>query len=146
MKGWPNEPAKTFQVAEANALLPKVIPLVQQLQKLHRSIVQTNEQLEEAAKKLATGNGYPVASLKEQVKELTMHQVQLIEVFQSALQQLQELGAILKDATIGLVDFYSVRDDELICLCWTLGEDRIRFWHDLDSGYAGRQPLDESNA
>ena len=48
----------------------------------------------------------------------------------------------LKDPRTGLVDFRSVRDGRVVYLCWRLGEDRIRYWHDLDAGFAGRQPLD----
>ena len=133
---------QVITASEASALLPKVIPLVQQLQGIHRSITETNRRLDEAVEKLAQGNGYPVHSLKEQVKDLTQHQLQLIEAFQSAISQLETLGCVLKDLTLGLVDFYGMRDGALVCLCWKLGEERIRFWHTLEDGFAGRQPLD----
>ena len=135
-------PPKTFTVAEANALLPKVIPLIEQLQGLQRSIQQTAQQLNEAVEKVTAGNGYPIQSLKAEIRELTEHQLQLVEAFQSALAQLEELGATLKDLNIGLVDFQGLRDGEPIFLCWKIGEDRIRFWHTLETGYAGRQPLE----
>ncbi|MBI1991985.1 MAG: DUF2203 domain-containing protein [Candidatus Omnitrophica bacterium] len=137
----PDAPPKTFTVEEANALLPRVKALVEQLQGLQRSIAQTNQQLDECVRKVATGNGYPIQSLKQQIDSLTQHQLQLIEGFQSALTQLEEQGGWLKDLNIGLIDFYGLRDDKLIFLCWKLGEDRIRFWHTLEDGYAGRQPL-----
>ena len=135
-------PPKTFTVAEANALLPQVIPLIEQLQGLQRSIQQTAQQLNEAVEKVTAGNGYPIQSLKAKIRELTEHQLQLVEAFQSALAQLEELGATLKDLNIGLVDFQGLRGGEPIFLCWKIGEDRIRFWHTLEVGYAGRQPLD----
>jgi hypothetical protein len=47
----------------------------------------------------------------------------------------------LKDPTIGLIDFLSLRNDREVYLCWHLGEERINFWHFLDAGFAGRQPL-----
>jgi hypothetical protein len=138
----PDPPPKTLTVSEANALLPTVRPLLQQLQGLQRSIVQTNQRLDELVGKLATGNGYPIHAIKQHVQELTKHQLQLIEAFQSALQQLEILGCMLKDLDIGLVDFYSLRDGKLVFLCWKLEEERIRFWHSLEEGYAGRHPLD----
>jgi len=138
----PDQPPKTLTVSEANALLPTVRPLLQQLQGLQRSIVQTNQRLDELVAKLATGNGYPIQSIKQQVQELTKHQLQLIEAFQSALQQLEMLGCMLKDLDIGLIDFYSLRDGRLIFLCWKLEEERVRFWHTLEDGYAGRQLLE----
>lgn len=133
---------KTFTVAEANALLPRIKPLIEQLQGLQHSIVETNTRLDDAVKKVSAGNGYPIASLKEQIQEMTTHQLQLIEAFQSALKQLEDAGCLLKDLNSGLLDFYSVRDNHPIFLCWKLGEDRIRFWHTLEDGYPGRRPLE----
>jgi len=133
---------KTFTVSEANALLPAVIPKIEQLQGLQRSIVQTNQQLDELVAKLAAGNGYPLTAIKDRIRELTQHQLQLIEAFQSALQSLGEMGCQLKDLQEGLVDFYGIQRGELVFLCWKLGEDRIRFWHTLEDGFAGRQPLE----
>ena len=138
----PSRPPQALTVAEANALLPMVIPLVQQLQGLQRSIIQTHQQLDEFVAKLSQGNGYPIQSLKDRIQELTTHQLQLIEAFQSAIQSLEQLGCELKDVNLGLLDFYTLRDGELVYLCWKMGEDRIRFWHTLDGGYAARQPLD----
>ena len=136
------QPPKTVTLSEANALLLQVRPLLQQLQGLQRSIIQTNQRLDELVTKLATGNGYPIHAIKQQVQELTKHQLQLIEAFQSVLQQLEVVGCVLKDVEMGLVDFYSLRDGQLIFLCWKLDEDHIRFWHALDEGYAERQRLE----
>lgn len=138
----PERPERLLTPAEANDLLPAITPLVQQLQGLHRSLLQANEQLSTVAAKLSEGNGHPIRSLQERLQELTEHQVQLAEAFQSALDQLQAFGGMLKDLQMGLVDFYGERDGEVILLCWRLGEDRVGFWHPLDSGYAGRQPLE----
>jgi len=135
-------PPKTFTVAEANALLPKVIPLIEQLQGIQRSIAQTTQRLNDAAAKVTAGNGHPIQSLKAEIQELTEHQLQLAEAFHSALAQLEDLGVILKDLTTGLIDFYGLRDGEQVFLCWKIGEDRICFWHTLEAGFAGRQPLD----
>ena len=142
MDALPDKPPKTFTVSEAHALLPTVRPLVEQLQGLQRSIVQTNKQLDELVAKLAAGNGYPIQSIKEQIRELTKHQLQLIEAFQSVFKQLEELGCMLKDLNLGLVDFYTLRDGAIAFLCWKVGEERIQFWHTLEDGYADRQPLD----
>ncbi len=139
-------PPKTFTVAEANALLPKVKPLIEQLQGLQRSILQTNHRLDELMRKLSGGNGYPIQSLKQEIETLTTHQLQLVEGFQSALSQLEELECILKDLNTGLIDFYGLRGGEPVFLCWKLGEERIRFWHTLEEGYAGRQPLEANDA
>ena len=138
----PSQPPRTFTLAEANALLPRIIPVIEQLQGLHRSLASTNQRLDELIGKLSQGNGYPITSVKDQIQQMTKHQLQLIEAFQSALKTLEDLGCELKDLARGLIDFYTLRDGELTYLCWKLGEDRIRFWHTLDAGYAGRQPLE----
>ena len=137
-----DQPDKIFTVEEANQLLSQVAPLAQQLQGLHESILNTNHQLDEGVQKLSQGNGFPLQEIRKRLAELTQHQLHLLEAFQSALQQLESLGCVLKDLSVGLVDFYGMRNDELVFLCWKLGEERIRFWHHLQDGFAGRQPLD----
>ena len=138
----PLQPTKTFTVSEANALLPTVRTLVEQIQGLERSIVQTNQQLDELVGKLSAGNGYPIASLKDEIRDRMKHQLQLLEAFQSTLKQLEDLGCLVKDVNIGLVDFYTVRNGEIVLLCWKLGEERIQAWHTADEGYAGRRPIE----
>ena len=125
-----------------DALLSYVKPLLEQLQGLQRSITQASQALDERVRKVSDGNGYPIQSLQQEIKDLTKQQLQLLEQFQSALKQLEDLGCWLKDLNTGLVDFYGLRDGELIFLCWKLGEDRIRFWHTLEDGFAGRQSLE----
>jgi len=58
------------------------------------------------------------------------------------LVELQEAGIVLRDLDRGLVDFPALRDRREVYLCWELGEDRVGFWHELDTGFAGRHPLD----
>jgi hypothetical protein len=58
------------------------------------------------------------------------------------LQELEGIGCVFKGFEGGLVDFYSLREDRPIFLCWRLGEDRIGHWHDIDTGFGGRQPID----
>lgn len=143
MEELPGQSPKIFTVTEAHHVLPQVQPLVEQLQGLRRSIVQTNRQLDELVDKVSRGNGYPIQSLRVQIKDATEHLLRLVQAFQSALKQLENFGCILKDLETGLVDFYYVRHGELILLCWKLGENRIQFWHSLEGGYQARQPLDE---
>ena len=135
-----NKP-KLFTVEEANALLVKVEPLIAQLKGLYHSIVKTNKEIDEVIAKLSAGNGYPIRELNDRLEELTKHQLQLVEAYQSAIEQLEDLGAFLKDAEKGLIDFYTLRDDQVALLCWCLGEASIQFWHALEDGFAGRKPI-----
>lgn len=59
------------------------------------------------------------------------------------IQKLEELGCVLKDLNIGLLDFPAVRLGTRVWLCWKLGEDHVAFWHDLHEGYAGRKTVNE---
>lgn len=63
------------------------------------------------------------------------------DMLAAALRELEDLGVQLKDPHIGLVDFLSRRDGEVVELCWKLGEDRIIYWHRIGEGYPGRRPL-----
>jgi hypothetical protein len=58
------------------------------------------------------------------------------------LGELEAIGCLFKGFESGLVDFYALRDDRLVFLCWQFGEPHITHWHDVDAGYAGRQPID----
>ncbi len=56
--------------------------------------------------------------------------------------QIARLGVELKNIATGLIDFPAMRQNEIVLLCWKLGEGDIAYWHDLQSGFAGRRPLD----
>lgn len=58
------------------------------------------------------------------------------------LAELEDIGCNFKGFEEGLVDFYALREDRLVFLCWKLGEDHITHWHEVDAGFAGRRPID----
>ncbi|HJR34212.1 MAG TPA: DUF2203 domain-containing protein [Gemmatimonadales bacterium] len=58
------------------------------------------------------------------------------------LGEIEAIGCLFKGFDAGLVDFYTLREDRLVFLCWRVDEDHITHWHDIDTGYAGRQPVD----
>jgi hypothetical protein len=59
-----------------------------------------------------------------------------------AVERVNSLGCVLKDIEAGLVDFYALRDDEPVFLCWQLGEPKVAHWHSLDGGFAAREPIE----
>ncbi len=134
-------PAKLLTPDEATALLSRIIPLVEQLQGLQVSIHRITQELEGASERLTVEETQPASEIRQQVVALTEHQRGLIEAFDAALEQLSGYGCILKDLDQGLADFYAIHHDDLVFLCWRLGEDRVRFWHAVEAGFAGRQPL-----
>ena len=139
----PDPEPTILSLVEANAKLPQVIQVVEHLQQLQQALGVSRRHGKELTTKLAGGNGHVQTSLKDQLSAVIARQDQLIAEMRATLLQLDALGALLKDLEVGLVDFYGQRADELILLCWKLGEEkRIQFWHTLEGGFAGRQPVD----
>jgi len=60
------------------------------------------------------------------------------------IEKVQGMGVELKDVEVGLIDFRSIREGREVYLCWQLGEEHVTHWHELDTGFAGRQPLEEA--
>jgi hypothetical protein len=119
-----------YSVEQANAALDFV---AERLQRLRSARLQLEDEdaraaLGEAAP--SNGGGAPGRVVSDAFLQL-----------QRALGDLQEMEIVLRDLERGLVDFPALRDGQEIYLCWEEGEDEIAFWHDEDSGYAGRQPL-----
>jgi len=137
-----NKP-KILTLAQANAQLPQVIQMVKNLQQLQQELVTCQRQSDEMTTKLTGGNGYSRVALKDQLHAGKVRQDQIVAEVRAILLELDEFGALLKDPEVGLVDFYGQRADELIMLCWKIGEEeRIKFWHTLEGGFAGRQAVD----
>jgi hypothetical protein len=120
-----------FTLEEANAALVEIRPLVAYLLELRQKILNHQPELEPVLQKVAGNGGGAVAT---QV-------VRDFERLQEVLRRIEEIGAELKDINTGLLDFRSMRDEREIYLCWRHGEEDICYWHEIDAGFAGRQPL-----
>ena len=132
-----------FTLEEANRLLPQVRQTVLSLRG-HRDRLQELERMkavEELAWLREDGTVSPKA--QETLARLDEQQRGEALLFEKELQQLHETGVELKDLEEGLVDFFARRGTEQVYLCWKDGEDRIRYWHDLLSGFSGRRPIEE---
>lgn len=128
---------KIFTVDEAERTLPLVRKIVHDLLEEYprwRSAVSHYEILSGGAR----ADWGETPELLEARTAVTT----LAERINNYLGELAGIGCVFKGFDAGLVDFYSLRDDRLIFLCWRLSEDRIRYWHEIDSGFSGRQPLD----
>ena len=144
MPSTPESDPTIFSLAEANAALPKVMPLIEQLQELQRAIFDSQQQREALTNTLARGNGHSQTALQDQLHAETARQDQLVAEAETTFYELSACGAMLKDLESGLLDFYGERAGETILLCWRLGEPMcIQHWHTLNGGFAGRQPVDE---
>jgi hypothetical protein len=125
-----------FTRDEAERLLPKLEPLLIELRDAAEQLEAVRDRLEALpAASRQNGRAAEAAALDGEAAALTRRIGELIDLVQS-------LGAELKDIRTGLIDFRSSRYDHVVYLCWRLGEPRILYWHELDAGFAGRQPLD----
>ena len=119
-----------YTVEEANEALPWVGERLAAMRDAHARL--TDEQAREALADGAPGNGggHPGRQVGEAFVEL-----------QAGLGALSGREIILRDLERGLIDFPAVRDGEEVYLCWVDGEPEVAFWHGLDAGYGGREPL-----
>ncbi len=122
---------KYFTLEEANHALPQVRSLVAQIMQAREAIIAAQPELWPVLEK-SVGNGG-----SKKAGEL-LAEFQHVE---HGVQGLQQIGCVLKDMSIGLVDFPALRDGREVLLCWKYDEPEVMFWHDLQSGYQGRKRL-----
>lgn len=127
-----------FTVEEATALLPRLRPLVREVQELRRQADAAQSELDSLTPP-AGGNGHArdPRALRLKAREAN----QLTRRLQRATQAVQDLGGELKDIEMGLVDFLALRNGREVYLCWNVDEIAVAFWHGLETGFRGRQPL-----
>lgn len=120
-----------YSVEEANDLLARVKPVLRKLRDAKDEL--TDEEAHEVLSDAAPANGGGEAG--RQVGQAFLEVRRLLGA-------LQEADIVVRDIDRGLIDFPAMRDGEEVYLCWELGEDAIAYWHDVETGYRGRQPLD----
>jgi hypothetical protein len=120
-----------FTLDEARALLPMLRRVFKIVQRLRQRAQQTEQRLSKLLR--TTGGDVGGESVAAMLRDLTAVNGELTRV--------QGLGVVIKDIDRGLVDFPHLREGREVFLCWELDEDDIEFWHDLETGYAGRERL-----
>ena len=124
-------PAHYFTVAEANSLLPQVMSVISEMMDARQRIIDAQPDLWPVLEKAAGNGGSKKAGA-------LLSEFRRVE---NSVRALSEMGCILKDINTGLVDFPTIRDGHEALLCWRYGEPEVGYWHDAESGFAGRQPL-----
>ena len=127
-----------FTLDEATALLPTLRPILERIITLRARLERTERDLVSLHWKART-NGH--AEYSGSFGEGQSTRTELMAEINAELVKIHELGVELKDPAIGLIDFPSLRDGRVVYLCWRLGETAIEYWHETDTGFAGRQPL-----
>lgn len=84
------------------------------------------------------GGGYAASDLNAAQSELAG----LADAAIACVERLEDLGVVVKDLDLGLLDFPARRGSSEVLLCWHVGEDAVEYWHSLEDGYAGRKPID----
>jgi hypothetical protein len=130
---------KTFTVEEAEAVIPKLEPILSSIMEQKRSAYKIGEELMSLQREARAkgGAGVDASALVNKQIELDF----LIEIISEGLEDIEKLGAHPKDLDIGLVDFPSTVDGESVLLCWRYGEKSIDYYHGNNEGFAGRKPL-----
>lgn len=120
-----------FTVDEANALLPVIEPLVGELLELRAKVVVSRQSLGAVLDDYHSDVGGRTAT--EMAAEF--------DRIQTLVEHIQSRGCILKDTNSGLVDFLAEINGREVFLCWRYGEPRVAFFHELHTGFNGRQPV-----
>jgi hypothetical protein len=121
---------KHYTLEEARLLLPKVRQWLKQMSELRSDLLESDQRV---AGRLEKGEdlGGPLAS--DYVKKLCS--------LRRIVAEFREREIQIKDLDRGLIDFPAIMHGKEVFLCWEQDEEDIEFWHDLNSGYAGREPL-----
>ena len=129
---------KTFTVEQANRTLPLVSRIV-------RDIVTQYARWQDKVREFEMRTAHARAERPDPTTEAVQREVQaLAEEIDGYIGELQELGVEFKGFDMGLVDFPGELGGRPVYLCWRLGEEAVEHWHEIDAGFAGRQPLSPS--
>ena len=122
---------KLFTVEEANALLPLLRRLMDEVHRQRGVILRLEPEVKLAGERASEGGGTKSGA----------RYVEALNGVMEGMEEITELGIQIKDFDRGLCDFPHLRDGRVVLLCWQSGEDRVEWWHEVETGFAGRQPL-----
>lgn len=123
----PSRSVRRFTLEQANKALPLVKRVVADIINAHKSHTDSQSRAESLSGK---------DQLEAQKSADSSH-----DRLQELVSELTDIGCEIKDYQTGLIDFVARHEDRDIYLCWKLGEEKIMYWHELHTGFAGRQPV-----
>ena len=121
-----------FTLDEANALIPWLAEKFQNLNLVRQEYVSIQERMNDP--RINSGNEIEVSKLKSTSDQLARQ-------LEEGVEEILDQGIIVRDMSLGLVDFPSLRDNRDIYLCWIGGEVRVDYWHEVNQGFSHRQPI-----
>jgi hypothetical protein len=131
---------KTFTLDEAQRLLPTIEGLLKRAMEAKAAAESLEAELQQLARKIFLAGGTLVKVGEVHMKRKAL--AGLVQRAKDALQEIDSIGVQVKDLDIGLLDFPAYLDGEIVLLCWKLGEEKIEYWHSLEAGFRGRQPVE----
>jgi hypothetical protein len=129
-----------YTVEQANHALPLVKAIAADLVAKFAEVKERKDRLDRIRRQKRSKDGVEDFYAEELVEAESQLEHEL-ETLQGYIEELTDLGIEVKDASRGLLDFYSLLDGREVYLCWLLGEDEVGHWHEIDAGFAGRQSL-----
>jgi hypothetical protein len=132
---------KTFTLDEAQALLPVLEALLKRAIDGKKAAESIEGRLQELSRKIFLSGGLfvDVAGVRRQRAALESH----VQAAKDSVAEIDAIGVQVKDLDTGLLDFPCQLDGDIVLLCWRLGEGRIDYWHSVEDGFRGRQPIDD---
>jgi hypothetical protein len=130
-----------FTLPEAQGLLPRVQRLVEQALEGKSRYEAADASFQKLGQKVMLMGGLIVD--RARALELKSERGAAATALKSSIETIHEVGCVVKDLDIGLVDFPTLFRGEEVYLCWKMGESSIQFWHGVDEGFAGRKPIDQ---
>ena len=134
---------RLFTLTEAERTRREVEPLLIEAIEVRRKLTPLDEQLTALAARIQWSGGLAIEY--EKMARVRFERERLVGSLKEAVERIHSTGCVVKDLDTGLLDFPAIVNNEEVYLCWRLGEERIRFWHRQDEGFAGRKPLDPSD-
>jgi hypothetical protein len=135
-----SEVARYFTLPDAEALLPEIEKLLNKLIEFKQELERVEGDMGRIQQKITVTGG--MIPPRAEILSLQGRKQQAMEGLKSAVDAILETGCLLKDIDSGLVDFPTLYLGKEVYLCWKLGEQGIRFWHHVEDGFRGRQPID----
>jgi hypothetical protein len=132
---------RTFTLEEAQSLLPVLESLLKRAIEGKRSAEEVESGLSEMARRIYLSGGMRVDAGK--VAGLRAEMESHVRRVRESIAEIDSIGVQVKDLEAGLLDFPCRLDDQVVLLCWRMGEPVIEHWHPTDSGFKDRQPVDE---
>jgi hypothetical protein len=132
---------KTFTIDEAQSLLPVLESLLKRAIEGKQAAEKVESSLSELARRIYISGGMRVdaGAVVKQRAEMEAH----LKLARESVAEIDAIGVQVKDIETGLLDFPCRLEDQVVLLCWRMGETSIEHWHTVESGFQGRQPVDE---